>query len=320
MTYPELQAEWESDAIHILARTSGSTGTPREIMLPKAMVTRSALRTIDYFSISADDLLYSCISPDFIGGKMMLIRSLIAGCRFLYEPPSNKPLSLADSHLELSLLSVVPSQMMFILNELHSLPKVKKFLIGGSAISPELRQRIVETGVEAYESYGMTETASHIALRKVDTSERPFKLLPGISITADSRGCLVIDMGADGVITTNDLVEFDEENHTSFRILGRADHIIISGGKKVNPLLVEQKISPLLPGREICVTSRPDLLWTERVILLIEHPEEASTIDLSTLNDTLHTLLPPWECPKEIRLIPTLPRTASGKILRRPLP
>lgn len=318
MTYQEFALQWHSDSPAIKATTSGSTGTPSEIMLPKEMMRRSAARTIAFFNLSAESFLYSCISPDFIGGKMIFVRAEECGCRFGYESPTNTPFASADIDRPITLAAVVPSQMRHILDNPATAPEVETYLIGGSAISPELRKRIADAGINAYESYGMTETSSHIALRKVAETEPPFQTLDGIFLGSDNRGCLTIDMGPDGSIATNDLVDFTDDTLRHFRILGRADQVIITGGKKVNPLQLEQKISPLLPGKEICVTSRPDPLWTSRIVLLIETPEAADIP--SDLHDKLRAILPGHECPKEILPIPSLPRTSSGKIKRLPLP
>ena len=165
MTYEDFAQEWDSRDM-ITCRTSGSTGAPKEILLPKQEMVNSALRTIDFFGLTGDSLLYSCIAPDFIGGKMMLVRQRAAGCRFLWETPSNRPLD-GYSGEPISLLSVVPSQVIYILDNIKDMPVIDAMLVGGSSIPESLRHRIEKSGLNAYESYGMTETASHIALRRI---------------------------------------------------------------------------------------------------------------------------------------------------------
>lgn len=315
MTYDKLRQQWKDNSPCIEAHTSGSTGTPKRICLPKDMMLRFAQRTISYFGITHSSHLYSCISPQFIGGKMMLIRAIVAGCEFEYELPSNHP-QIGDRSRLYDLVSVVPSQMHHILQSPHILAHVKNFLVGGSAIPLPLREAIAKAGITAYESYGMTETASHIALRRIGLDDKPFSVLPGISLSADKRGCLVIDMGIDGVVVTNDIVEFADEAKNLFHILGRVDDVIITGGMKVHPAQVEKLLSPLFPDINICVTSCPDALWGSRVILLVETDCLANTGDIM---QKMHELMPPHCIPKEIRPVSTLPRTASGKIIRRPL-
>lgn len=317
MTYDEFLDEWRSETPYIVAHTSGSTGQPKEILLPKEMMARSARRTIDFFGIDSDSRLHSCISADFIGGKMMLVRSEVSGATFSREEPSNRPLQDFTPADRLDLVSVVPSQMRHIVDRLEEMPRVGAYLIGGSAIHPELRQDIVNKGIRAFESYGMTETSSHIALRPVDSSDAPFTLLPGISLTSDGDGCLVIDLGPDGTVATNDLVRFCDGHRRTFRIVGRRDHVIVTGGKKVNPMEVEAAVAQLFPGVEICVTSRPDPLWTSRVVLLAEC--SPASLDAESLTLRMKQLLPSWAVPKEVIAVPALPRTASGKIIRKPL-
>ncbi len=289
---------------------------PKRISLTKEMMRRSAQRTISYFGINTGSRLYSCISPQFIGGKMMLIRALVARCEFEYEQPSNRP-QIGDGSRHCDLVSVVPSQMHHILQSPQILVRVKNFLVGGSAIPPQLRKAIAEAGIAAYESYGMTETASHIALRRVGMDDEPFSVLPGISLSIDERGCLVIDMGTDGAVVTNDIVEFADETRCKFQILGRVDDVIVTGGMKVHPAQVEKLLFPLFPNVEICITSRPDTLWGSRVVLLIE---TESIADTSVLMQQVRELLPPHCVPKEILPVKSLPRTASGKVIRRQLP
>lgn len=315
MTYDEFLEQWRSEEGFIIAHTSGSTGTPKEIRLPKGMMRRSAERTIAYFGISPQSRLHSCIAADFIGGKMMAVRAEVSGAAFSSETPSNRPLGGFSAADRLDLVSVVPSQMRHVIDRYDEMPRVGAFLIGGSAIHPELRQAIVDRGVTAYESYGMTETASHIALRPVDAGDAPFSLLPGVSVSADDDGCLVIDLGEDGIVRTNDMVRFCDPERRTFRIVGRRDHVIVTGGKKVNPMEVEAAVAGLFPGVDICVTSRPDPLWTSRVVLLAECPDCA--LDRPSLTERMRELLPPWAVPKEIIAVERLPRTASGKIKRQ---
>lgn len=314
MTYEMVRDEWLGATSFITARTSGSTGTPRPIRLSKGMVRESALRTISYFNLTSASHLHSCIAPDFIGGKMMLIRALCCGANFTFETPSNRPMTGLCRKVHLSMVSVVPSQMRYIIENINDLPTVDYYLVGGSALSPDLRCAIADAGVKAYESYGMTETASHIALRKIERCPTPFETLPGIKISLDNRGCLVIDMGEYGEIVTNDIATLGPAGQ--FEIKGRADHVIITGAKKVHPAEVEAKIAALFPDNDICVTSRPDPLWTNRIVLLVETD---LPLDSDTLMMRMREILLPHELPKEILAVKRLERTDSGKIVRKRL-
>lgn len=310
MTFEDFFEEWKSEVPYIEARTSGSTGEPKIIRLSKDFVKESALRTNRFFSVSSRSRLHSCVSADFIGGKMMAVRSELAGCRFSHETPSNRPLGSFCAADRLDLVAVVPSQLIHILDNIREMPSIGAMIIGGSAIDVRLRARVEKSGLNAYETYGMTETSSHIALRKVREKEDWFETLDGIKVESDSRGCLVIRFSSGEEIVTNDLAELAGER--MFKITGRWDHVIITGGKKVNPYDVERKIS-MLVNAPYMITSRADLKWGRMVVLLIEGSEESEKLEL--LSD-LKSVLDPWEVPKIIEWVRHLPRTANGKLKR----
>lgn len=308
MTYNELEQEWLSSDDYIIAHTSGSTGKPKEILLPKRQLEASARRSIDFFGLDTSSILYSCISPDFIGGKMVWIRSKVCGCRFAMESPSMTPL---DSYRgdSIDLLSVVPSQMNHILNNPSIWPLLKKVLIGGSSVSADMRQRIVEAGIEAYESYGMTETASHVAVRRIEIPQSPFKLLRGVTASKE-KGCLKISIEGWKSFLTNDIVEFLSSD--SFNILGRNDNVIISGGKKIFP----EKLEAILSGHlqvPFYITSASDPLWGERVVLATSDAD----INDDEILSICRKVLPRHWIPKEIRHIDAIPMTSNGKIRRK---
>lgn len=346
MDYSEFLEEWRSEKPYIYAQTSGSTGEPKMIRLDKDFVAESALRTNDFFGIDCKSRLHSCVSPDFIGGKMMAVRAELSGALLTSEKPSNKPFSVpcavysqtishSQIHYEkgesinensknrlagksiigdkannlgegvtnediINLLAVVPSQMIHILEHIEDMPVIKNIIIGGSPINPALRQKIIDSGLNAYETYGMTETASHIALRRIAEGIDYFETLGDITVATDSRGCLVITIPATGnhnekttkhlnenslggrekevsVITTNDIAEV--VSNRKFRILGRFDNVIITGGKKVNPVEIERLIEeaaindPQLRqwlGQAFIITCASDEKWGEAVTIRIE--------------------------------------------------
>lgn len=244
---------------------------------------------------------------------MTVIRAEVAGCRFSFETPSNRPMQDFSPDDTLDMVSLVPSQMRYVLDHLDVMPCVRTYLLGGSAIPEAIRRDIAASALNVYESYGMTETASHIAVRRVGIPQENFCPLHGVTLSADSRGCIVIDLGADGRIVTNDIVDFAADG--SFRILGRADHVIVTGGKKVHPADVERRLSPLFGDRSICVTSRPDDFWGQRVVLLVEGEEEIPQPVIAKMKK----LLEKYEQPKEIITVKQLLRTENGKIIRKQL-
>ena len=316
-------SEWNGRSPAVSAHTSGSTGTPKEILLSKEMMRRSAMRTISFFDITARSRLHSCVSPAFIGGKMMVLRAILSGARFSIEEPSNNALASVEGEC-IDLVSVVPSQLAGILERGRPYPQVARYLCGGSAIDPSLRESIVDAGLEVWESYGMTETASHIALRRVERSPGPFYPLEGITVALDSRGCLEIRENGnlpDAIdVTTNDLATLTADG--GFRIDGRFDHMILTGGKKVLPEEVENRLRPTLAeaglgSDDFFVTSRPDRRWTQAVVLVIAGaPELAARLE-KMIADLPENIIPRWQRPKAVIPLPQLRHTPSGKLIRR---
>ena len=311
MDYPEFFKEWHNPRNYIIVHTSGSTGKPKEIKLQKNFVAASANRTIKFFDIKAHYRLHSCVSPDFIGGKMMAVRAELAGCGLTWETPSNRPFQELSSDDNIHLAALVPSQMEYVVNNLSKIPKIDNYIVGGAPVSDSLRIKIASNGLNAYETYGMTETASHIALRKITVEEKPFNTLEGISVSLNESGCLVINFESGENFVTNDLGILISP--TQFYISGRADHIINTGGRKVNPFDIEKKLEKII-NSPFVITSLKDDKWGERIILVVEGTK--NTVDSLTIENGCKSLLEPWQRPKEIRFIEKLPRTPNGKISR----
>lgn len=308
MTYETFAAEWDSHE-EISCHTSGSTGKPKTITIPKTEMLKSARRTADFFRLDDKSLLYSCISPDYIGGKMMFVRQRLTGCRLLWETPSNRPLTEYKGDA-ITLLAVVPSQMSFILDHIREIPPVENILIGGSPIPSSLRKRIAECGVNAYESYGMTETASHIALRRIEADQGPFKTLGNITVESCADSALRINMPGWRSLITNDSAQVLSAHQ--FRILGRLDNIIISGGIKINPEALEEKLSEYLDF-PFFITSTPDDKWGERVILIAEGKESLR----QQIEEACSHIPDKFKRPKDILIMHDIPRTANGKFIRK---
>lgn len=313
MTFEEFRDEWLSDKSYIDAQTSGSTGSPKRIKLDKEFVAASARATNSFFSLGSCSRLHSCVAADFIGGKMMLVRSIISGGIFSWENPSNRPLEGFSKSDRIDLLAVVPSQMLHILDHLDRMPSIGAIIIGGSAIHDSLRKRIVASGLCCYETYGMTETSSHIALRKIDSEKAGlFEVIGELTLGLDERGCLTIEYPTGYRVVTNDMAElFGVRN---FNILGRADDIIVTGGKKLNPFDVEAELGRISEV-ECYVSSQSDDKWGEMVVVVVESKENVIKLRESMPYFTL----PHWMLPKKIVKVDAFPRTPNGKIHRMKL-
>lgn len=312
MTFEDFFEEWGNDKDYILSRTSGSTGTPKEIRLPKRLMEESGLRTNIFFGLGQGSRFHSCVAPDFIGGKMMAVRAIISDGKLTWETPSNRPLKCLTDPSPIDLLAVVPSQMLHLLENLNSIPPIRSIIVGGSAIHPELRRKIANSGLNVYETYGMTETASHIALRKIRDEETPFKLLPGIEIDVDEDSCLKIKFPDGYEVLTNDIAALISKDQ--FFIKGRRDNIIITGGKKVNPFDLETKISPFIKSNYF-IAGVADEKWGNKIVLVIEASPES--YDKGKLMESIESVLPRWQIPKEIIFKSRFQYTPNGKILRQ---
>lgn len=301
--------EWNNDSLHITAHTSGSTGAPKPIQLLKSDMRASAQATIRFFGITPDSTLCLPLSPDYIAGKMQIVRALEANCSLLVVPPSNSPLS-SVSDLSIDLLPIVPSQIPGLLKSERT-SRIKNVIVGGAPISPETEKALAEVYPDSYATYGMTETCSHVALRKL--GETHFKALPKFRFSTDARGCLVIQSStlSFGTLTTNDIVELSDAE--TFRWLGRFDNVINSGGLKISPEEIERVIAPLFPsGSLFYVTSRPSLRWGEEAVIVTDTRNLPDDII-----ERMHSLLPARKVPKEVIYTAEIPLTASKKIIRK---
>ncbi|MCH5217152.1 MAG: AMP-binding protein [Muribaculaceae bacterium] len=308
----------------ITVRTSGSTGTPKEIFLKKDQLERSARRTVKFFRLSKKSRLHSAVSFEFIGGKMMIARSLVCNGNLTFEVPSLTP-RLPDVE-EIDLASMVPAQMPHVLSHLEDFSKVRNILIGGSAVDDRLWDKLVASGLNIWESYAMTETASHVAMRRVagPSGARPhFVALSGVKIFPGPDNCICIE-DEDIFVQTNDIGIFYPDG--SFEVKGRKDDVIITGGIKVLPqdieTIIRPHISDIFPS--FYITSVPDELWTSRLIMkgvVAEEkrnlaPDEIKASVRERLEAIPSEILPSKKRPKEIVIIDAIPLTPSGKLIR----
>lgn len=317
MSFDDFLEEWRNSKGFIEVHTSGSTGQPKLMRLDKKFVKESARRTINFFHLDSDSRLHSCVAADYIGGKMMAVRSELVNCRFSWENPSNRPLTQIDSSGKITLLAVVPSQMDHIVDNLSELPKIENIIIGGAPIPPLLRKKIARSGLNAYETYGMTETASHIALRKISEEDIPFKTLERIKVSVDKDSCLQIILPDGERFYTNDIGLLLSEKE--FFVAGRKDNVINTGGKKINPEILENNLSDYL-GYPVMLSSMDDDKWGERLVMLMESqsPEDLMVMEMGKkeILNRLRKILPGWQIPKDLYFVSQLPKTPNGKIKR----
>lgn len=294
--------DWFDSNDYIEMQTSGTTGTPKTITVSKQAMVESALATGDFFDLQPGNKALHCLPVKYVAGKMMLVRAMVLGLDLEFVAPSSHPLE--GNEINFDFVAMVPLQAQ---NSLQELKKVKKLIVGGAAMSKPLERQLLKLPTLVYETYGMTETITHIAARKL--TEKVFTVLPGVTITYNNKKCLVIHAPriSDEVITTNDMVELLNENQ--FIFLGRKDNVINSGGIKLIPEQIENKLANKIDQR-FFIASKPDAELGEKIILVVEG--EKHEFDASLYED-----LDKYEKPKEILFINKFKETPTGKVLRK---
>lgn len=294
--------EWNNNSEVIVVQTSGSTGIPKTIEIEKKYMIASANMTGEFLKLKAGDTALLCLSPSTIAGKMMIVRSIVLGLDLVVTDVSGRPLKKLTEEVDFT--AMVPFQ---VEQSLKDLKKVKKLIIGGAPISPALWKRIAESNVEAFQTFGMTETISHIALRKIELPESGYIPLNGVEIDSQND-CLVITAPQLGVhqLITNDIVNINKDG--SFIWLGRADFVINSGGIKIHPEQIEKQLSQLFEQPFFSFGIEDDSLGQKHVLCI----EGNFQID----KDILMRVLENYHVPKEVYFFDNFEYTNSGKINR----
>ena len=296
--------DWFDEKSYIELTTSGSTGTPKIIKIEKQAMLDSALATGDFFGLQPGNTMLHCLPTNYVAGKMMFVRSFILGLDMKFVEPNSNPLKNIDENFDFC--AMIPLQAKNSLKKLRE-KKIKKLIIGGVKVHKALEQELVKIPIEIYETYGMTETITHIAAKRI--GEEVFTVLHNVKVSVDERECLIIKAKriSSKEIVTNDIVELISD--TQFKWEGRYDNVINSGGIKLMPEQIEEKLSTLIPRRYF-VSGLADDNLGEKVVLYVEgeHVE---------IDETVFSVLKKHEKPKEIVFIPNFKQTATGKIMRK---
>lgn len=272
----------------------------------------SALMTGQYFGFKPGQRAVLCLSPDSIGGKMLMVRAILHNMELIVTDLQRNPLEQVD--FEVDFVSMVPMQIQTVIQESpEKLNLVKNLLIGGAAVSPKLEDLLKPFLVNAFESFGMTETMSHIAVRKLNQGKNtPFEALEGIHLSLRDEK-LVIHAEKLGLpsLETNDTVELIDDKHFVWK--GRADFAINSGGIKFHPEVIEKKLSPAMENRFFIAGAKDDTLG-EKIIIVIEG--DAKVVSAGFIQDVCAERLGKYEVPKNIYFVDKFAETVSGKVSR----
>ena len=298
--------------------TSGTTGIPKPMYVLKQHMRNSARATCDFLGLQPGDGAFLCMSVDYIAGKMMVVRSLERQLQLIQVPPSGHPLhGVAVSQARASLAAMVPLQVYNSLQvpaEREQLQRFTHVIIGGGAIDAQLEAQLQSFPNAIWSSYGMTETLSHVALRRVNGAHASlwYQPMPGVRVSLDENDCLVIDAPAvhDGALHTHDIATLRQDG--CFRILGRRDNVICSGGIKLQAETIEQRLQPWLEA-PFAITKRTDEKCGEVVVLV------TTATDLEQVKAICVAQLPKYWQPHVFVHTDVLPLTPTGKVARTAL-
>jgi o-succinylbenzoate---CoA ligase len=343
MTLEDFLSEWNNDSDRVLVHTSGSTGKPKPMMVEKKRMLNSARITCDFLGLKPGDSALLCMSLDYIAGKMVVVRSIERHLHLISVSPSGHPLKNIDLkdvngkdvNGEITFAAMVPMQVYNTLQvpeERERLTHIRHLIIGGGAIDASLEKELqaLPGNIAIWSTYGMTETLSHIALRRINGAETSewYQPFDSVKISQTEEGCLVIDapLVCAETLVTNDIVEiesyiYNKVEKTRFRIKGRKDNVICSGGIKIQIEEVEALLKPHLE-KPFMLAKKKDEKFGEIAVLLTEDE------DLKKVEATIRRLLSSksddsnksseskshkYWIPREYLHVDHLPLTETGK-------
>ena len=303
--------EWNNDSPYVEVKTSGSTGEPKRMMVEKSRMLNSARITCDFLGLKPGDTALLCMSTDYIAGKMMIVRSIERGLKLISVEPSGHPLA---NNYQLDFAAMVPMQVynsLQVPEEKERLMAIRHLIIGGGAIDDAMEAELKKFPNAVWSTYGMTETLSHIALRRISGPEASewYMPFPTVKLSTTDEGCLVIDapeVCADTLIV-NDIVELKSDGR--FRVLGRKDNVICSGGIKIQIEEVERELKPYARVPYI-ISKKKDEKFGEIVVLLTEG-------DIDEMKTICEKYLPKYHRPKLYQHVDQIPLTETGKPARK---
>lgn len=310
----EALTEWFNDKDYMELQTSGSTGTPKQIRILKETMIKSAEKTGDYFGLQQGTKALLGLPARYIAGKMMLIRTMVLGWDLYIKEPSAEPFEdVHASHFDF--VPMTPHQLDNAYNSSkEQLNETSKILLGGAPIHKALEKKIASLDAKIFIGYGMTETVTHVAVRKLSGKHysRIYEAIKGVHFSVTKEGYLEIEADhlLDSPIQTTDIVELISP--TKFMWLGRGDHVINTGGIKVFPETIESKLAGIFEMNYF-VGALEDQVLGQSVTLFLEAPEDMNCDDIKK---KINTLLPKYEKPKQIVCVPLFNYTPTGKINR----
>lgn len=313
MKLEEFINQWQSPSPTLLVHTSGSTGKPKPMLVEKRRMEASARITCSFLGLKRGDSALLCMPLDYIAGKMMVVRAIVWGLQLIDIPPCGHPLSQIDTPPVFA--AMVPMQVYNSMqddDERQKLWQIKHLIIGGGAISDEMAAELRLHPNAVWSTYGMTETLSHIALRRLSGPQASewYEPFDGVNVSINADGCLVIDAPTVCALplTTNDIAEIAADGRR-FRIRGRKDNVICSGGIKLQIEEMEAKLRPYI-NVPFLISKRSDPKFGETVVMIAE------TNDIESLKTICKERLNKYEQPHKYIAVDSIPTTETGKPAR----
>lgn len=352
--------QWFDSSSCIEVSTSGSTGTPKKMLVEKERMMNSATTTLSFLGLHQGDKAHLCMPLKYIAGKMIVVRSLVLGMKIIATAPSSHPLKNFEKQYIPNFSAMVPLQVLGSLEnaaEKSLLQMIDHLIIGGGAVNDDVALVLSDFPRSVWSTYGMTETLSHIALKRLSGKDAShwYSKFTGVTLTTSDEGTLIIDAPhvCSEKLVTNDIVEFNELGQ--FRILGRKDNTVNTGGVKVQIEEVERLInealrnrpaimpayngnvlnqdggdekaeqsitkfeSPIVGSFDYAITAVPDDKYGEKLVMLIALTGEDNLGDYERIEYMMHQCfdgLPKYHAPKAIFKVDTIPHTETGKIDR----
>lgn len=313
MTLEEFMADWHSPSPTILVHTSGSTGKPKPLLVEKKRMEASARLTCEVLALKPGDSALLCMPLDYIAGKMMVVRSIVGKLNLVCVEPSGHPLKgLNEAPVFAAMVPMQVYNSLKVDEERRLLCGIKHLIIGGGAVSKEMAAELHTLPNAVWSTYGMTETLSHIALRRLNGNEASewYEPFESVDVALNDEGCLMINapLVCSKTLITNDIAEIAPDGR-HFRIRGRKDNVICSGGIKMQIEEIEAKLHPYI-NVPFIITKRKDEKFGETVVMLAE------TKDIDMLKTVCQERLSKYELPHYYIYTNSIPTTETGKPAR----
>lgn len=312
--------DWFSDSETVSVQTSGSTGIPKVFEIEKKRMLNSAKMTCDFLGLKEGDTALLCLPVQYISGKMMLVRAIERKLKLIITTPTSTP----EISENIAFCAMTPLQVQNSLDNIHL---IKNLIIGGAAVSEKLKSQISrelstinhQPSTNIYETYGMSETLSHIALKQISPiQEEYFTIFNDVEISVDERNCLRIFAPKlnPEILQTNDIVEL--LNEKKFKFLGRFDNVINSGGVKIFAEELESLVKKHI-DRDLVFLGKPDETLGEKLVLVVEGKDASTSLSMTEVKSKIYNLEFPskFHIPKEILFLEKFPRAENGKVLRK---